>query len=246
MNRRNVMDYLMRRKDGRNPYGSRGGYVDSQRDRNMRGDYGYNSDYNRNDYAEHDYRYDYASNSQRQDYANNRDYEQNSRRDMGTRYPFNVEGEFGRYDGHYPYPHYPMMYDYNMDYRDRGRYDYRGRNDYGDMGETLGKEELEKWKKRLMKELEEKDKQFFTKEMISQKARTMGIKMDNFNEEELLVASLMMYTDYCKALKPFVGSNMEIYIAMAKAFLTDEDASVKGGEKLAVYHDCIVEGEDDD
>ena len=60
------------RRDGRNPYGSRGGYVDSRRDyndynRDYRGDYNdYRRDYNDyNDYrggSDYDYRsdYDYA------------------------------------------------------------------------------------------------------------------------------------------------------------------------------------------
>ena len=38
---------------------------------------------------------------------------------------------------------------------------------------------------------------------------------------------------------------MDIYLRLAKDWLEDDDVSVKGGEKLAVYHDCIVEGEDD-
>ena len=50
LNRR--MDSRMR--DGRNPYGSRGGYVSSRR-RGRGRDRGMGSDYN---YSEHDYRYD--------------------------------------------------------------------------------------------------------------------------------------------------------------------------------------------
>lgn len=229
MNRRSVMDYLMRRRmtDGRNPYGSRGGYVDSRRDR----DYGDYRDYRGNDYAER-YLVDYNSTYPQQDYAKgNRDYEQYSKYDMGSYYPFNVAGQFGRYDGHYPMP-MPMMYDYRKDYN----YDTTG-----DYGETLNKEELKHWNKKLMREIDDKEKSFFTKENISHKAQQMGINMQGFNEEELATATLMMYTDYSKALKPYLGSNMDIYIAMAKEFLVDPDASVKGGEKLAIYHDCIVD-----
>ena len=105
-----MRDYLMRRRmtDGRNPYGSRGGYVDSRRDRN---------------------------------------YEQTSRRDMGSYYPFNVAGQFGRYDGHYPMP-MPMMYDYRRNYN----YDMAG-----DYGETLSKDELKTWNKKLMREIDDKE-----------------------------------------------------------------------------------------
>lgn len=226
MNRRNVMDYLMSRRDGRNPYGSRGGYVDSRRDYG----YGYDRNYSRNDYAERYLRdYNSTANSQQEYDRRDRNYEQPSRRDMGSYYPFNVAGQFGRYDGHYPMP---MMHDYRRDYN----YDT-----VGDYGETLSKDELKSWNKKLMREIDDKEKSFFTKENISHKAEQMGINMHGFNEEELATATLMMYTDYSKALKPYLGSNMDIYIAMAKEFLVDPDASVKGGEKLAVYHDCIVE-----
>ena len=220
MNRRSVMDYLMSRRDGRNPYGSRGGYVDSRRDYGYR----YDRNYSRNDYAE---RYPRDYNSQQEYDRRDRGYEQSSRRDMGSYYPFNVSGQFGRYDGHYP-----IMYDYRRNYN----YDMAG-----DYGETLSKEELKHWNKKLMREIDDKEKSFFTKENISHKAQQMGINMHGFNEEELATATLMMYTDYSKALKPYLGSNMDIYIAMAKEFLVDPDASVKGGEKLAIYHDCIVD-----
>ena len=76
----------------------------------------------------------------------------------------------------------------------------------------------------------------------SLKAQEMGIKFDKFNQEEFYLTALMMYTDYCKTLGT---ANMDIYLRLAKDWLEDDDVSVKGGEKLAVYHDCIVEGEDD-
>lgn len=253
MNRQEAKYYL-RMRDGRNPYGSQG-YVLSDRARNsrdMRG--GYDRNYRGYDSRGYDYRGSNSNYSQ-SDYArNNYDYEQGNQYDRGTRYPFNVEGEFGRYDGHYDPMHNREIFEHDMmdrNYRYDRNYDYegRGRNDYGDYGETLSREELKKWDKKLMKELEPKDKNMFSKEMVTQKAKQMGVKMDEFTEEELFTATLMMYTDYCKALKPFVGSNIDIYVVMAKEFLTDPDASVKGGEKLAIYYDCIVKGEkeeDDD
>lgn len=256
MNRKQVMDYLMMKRDGRNPYGSRGGYVSSDKARNdMRGNYdraNYN-DYNR----QYDSRYDNASYSQQDNARRDYGYQQRNQYDRGTRYPFNVEGEFSRYDGHYDPVNNREIFEYDMErnrdyamrdmnYRYTGGDRNRGYNDYGDYGETLSREELKKWNKKMLKELDEKDKNIFTKEMISQKAKQMGIRMNEFNEDELLTASLMMYSDYSKELKPYVGSNIDIYIAMGKAFLTDPDASVKGGEKLAIYHDCIVEEKEED
>ena len=92
-----------------------------------------------------------------------------------------------------------------------------------------------------MHEVEETDKHFFSKELVAQKAKQMNIQMDMFNEDELLIAMLLIYTDYGKILKPYVGTNMDLYIPLGKAFLTDEDSEVKGGEKLAIYYDVFAD-----
>ena len=247
--RRDMMDM----RDMRNPYGSAGGYVTSsrrgRRDRAMGGDYGRN-----------DYRYDGREYGRGQDNANysqsdrerdGRDYERDRQYDMG-RGDYNDMRDMhhmGRGEMYRPveamgyFTGYYGGGDSRGDYRDYRDYgDYRDYDDYGDYGETLNKEELAHWKKKLSKEIDEQEKQFFTKDNIEQKAQQIGVEMKGFNAEELAVASLMMYTDYCKTMKPIVGSNMDIYIKMARDFLIDPDASVKGGEKLAIYYDCIVEG----
>ena len=92
--------------------------------------------------------------------------------------------------------------------------------------------------------VDDKEKQFFTKEQISQKARQMGVEMKDYNEEELGVTTAMVYTDYCKTAKKYIGNNMDFFIELARDWLEDKDTEVKGGEKLAIYYDCIVEGED--
>lgn len=123
--------------------------------------------------------------------------------------------------------------------RDYG-YDY-GYDDYGDYGETLSEKELEHWCEKLKKQLDDQEKQMFHKDMISQKAKSMGMQMKGFGEKELEVATLMVYTDY----KRTIGKNPDMAIRLAYDWLTDEDVAVKGAEKLAVYYDCIVEGSDD-
>ena len=147
----------------------------------------------------------------------------------------------------YGYPMYDMRgRGGDMGYRN---YDMRGRDygygyDYGypmgDYGETLSDEELEHWGKKLKKELDEQEKQMFSKEMIAQKAKQMNMPMKDFGEKELEIATLMCYTDY----KRTIGKNPDMAIRLAYDWLSDEDVSVKGAEKLAVYFDCIVEGED--
>lgn len=287
MNRR-VMDMMMRRarRDGRNPYGSAGGYVSSRRGRDglMMDDMRrYNQDpsaYNLGDMTrqnreiEHDpyMPYDYArggsqggrgSDSRGGRDRAGRDYERGySNRDYGTGQPYAGVDDFyeqndmarGRRDGHYGMQgqmYYPIeaMGTFNgyygmpeQDYARGGRRGYGYDYDYaGDYGENLTMQELERWNKKLMQEVEEKDKQFFSKENVKKKAQEMGVKFDKFNEEEFYLTALMMYTDYCKTLGT---ANMDTYLRLAKDWLEDKDVSVKGGEKLAVYHDCIVQGDD--
>lgn len=180
--------------DGRNPYGSRGGYVTSRRprgrdrvyydDRTMRGDGGY---------------YEGTFRGQ-------------SDRNVNDRYDRMHETFDGR------------NMDMGMDYAQR----------------VLGNDELNDWKMNLMEHINDSSKSMFTDEAIMRKAREMGIMFDKYSEMELIVTTLMMYTDYNKVIGK---GSFDKYVKMADAFLCDDDASVYGGEKLAVYHDCIVMGE---
>lgn len=140
----------------------------------------------------------------------------------------------------------------DQDYGRRGDYGYgdmRGRRDYGydygydygDYGETLSEKELDEWCHKLKGQLDEREKQMFSKEMITQKAKQMGKQMEGFGEKELEVATLMVYTDY----KNSIGQNPDLAIKLAYDWLTDKDVKVKGAEKLAVYYDEIVMGGED-
>lgn len=258
----------MRMRDGRNPYGSRGGYVVSgrrsrRRDRGMHEEYSYDQSMMEDGRRRRNARGQYMSDkAYEHEPSMRRDYDDMAREssDYGSFHeergfkPVEAMGYFtGYYGGGEDYARGGRDYgDYNYDMRYDGNYpmprmDYRGRDyryDYGgDYGESLTREELEHWKKKLMQEVDEKDKQFFTKEMIGQKAHQIGAEMKDYNEEELVVATAMVYTDYCKTVKKYAGNNMDIYIELAKDWLEDKDAAIKGGEKLAVYYDCVVEGE---
>lgn len=276
---RRLRDYLMRR-DGRNPYGSAGGYVvSSRRGRRDRGmDYAdYERDYRGGDYEYDSRRGDRAYNEQ--DYAyDRRDYESMGQSDMGyddvdMRRRRNARGQYmsdrtyqdygsfheergfkpveamGYFTGYYGGGQDMARggrrdYNYDMGYDMRGRYDY-GYDMAGDYGENLTKEELEHWRKKLDSEVgDEQAKNFFKKENIEQKARAMGIEMKHFNADELALCAYMLYSDYCRSMKPYVGSNMDIFIKMGEEFLNDPDSAVKGGQKLALYHE-IVSGEED-
>lgn len=262
-----LMDYLARRdmarngRDMRNPYGSKGGYVDSTNNRGV--DYGrdynsYSGQYHmaRGDrgYSQQDsarYRRDYESSGQsdmdRRDYADMRDMHRMGRSESYR--PIEAMGYFsGYYGGGQDMARggrrdYDYDYDMDYDYARRG-----GRRDYdyaGDYGENLTHEELEHWRKKLEKEVtDEQSKQFFKKERVEQKAKQLGIEMKHFNADELAIAGLMLYSDYSKTLKPYIGQNMDIYLLLARDFMDDKDSEVKGGEKLAIYK-MIVSGEED-
>jgi hypothetical protein len=151
----------------------------------------------------------------------------------------------GYCQGYYGSPEdYPRGRDYGYpdmrgSRRDYG-YDY-GYGDYGDYGETLSDKELEHWEKKLMAQLDDRERQMFHKDIIMQKVKSMGKSMEGFGEKELYLATLMVYTDY----KQTIGQNPDMAIKLAYDWLTDKDVAVKGAEKLAVYYDCIVEGEDE-
>lgn len=126
-------------------------------------------------------------------------------------------------------------YDYDDDdyeEEDFEMYDYAG-------GNYLTDKELMHWSKKLLQEVDEPKKDFFTIDNIEKKAKDMSIKFEDFTFSEFYVVVLMMYTDYHKTLGT---SNMDIYLALAKDWLCDEDVGMKYSEKLTAYYDKIVKG----
>lgn len=65
------------------------------------------------------------------------------------------------------------------------------------------------------------------------------------DEKTLCLTTNMLYSDYCDVLRNYIPTDKEpyVYVALAKAFLDDEDAAVDGDEKLAAYYFAIVKGE---
>lgn len=175
-------------RDMRNPYGSRGGYVNSNRrgrDRGYENTYDFNMDY-RNDY--------------RNDYQN--DYEEDYRNDY----------RMGRKD---------MRYDNNMDYADE------------ETKETYH-EDLKKWIKKLKK----KDIFGMSEDEIINQAKQMGVKFEDFDEEEFIAVYFMLVSDYKQ-----VSNAPQTYLVMAKEWLEDDDIAVSPSEKLCIYMYDIVMGE---
>ena len=228
-------------------------------------------DYAMNDYARRERDMAQGQGRRRNDYGSGMPYagvpdfyeQQDQGYDMTRRggYKPNYMGDMARgydragqgYDGHHmPMQAQGMMYYpieamgtfngyYGMNQQDFARGQGNMRRDYGDYGETLSEEDLDKWCKKLKEQLDEREKHMFSKEAITQHAKQIGRSMEGFGAKELEVATLMIYTDY----KNSIGQNLDLAVRLAFDWLNDKDTAVKGAEKLAIYHDCIVEGDDD-
>lgn len=199
------------RYDGRNPYGAQGGYVRDSRygDFYSRGDREYRDRY--------DSRYDYAP--RRMDYEPDMRYDMDysdMRRDRHQYFPVEAMGRFTGY--------------YGMNDRAREHYPRDGHS-------MMSEEELKHWSKKLMEEVDEKDKQFLKMENIVKKAEQMGIRFSEFSPYEFYVTVLMMFTDYHKTLGT---ANYDIYLKLAKDWLCDEDVAAQYGKKLTAYYENVV------
>lgn len=216
-----VKDMLMaqsrRSDDGRNPYGSRGGYVTSRRprgrDRDMedyvmpKGDYRRGAMPPMRDYADYDMRGDMRS----RDYGDyNRDYADYEMQDMRGR----------------------DYADYDMDY---------GMRDYGEMEYgKLSNNDIEKWKKH-MKNQDGTVGEHFKKEQVMQAARQIGVNPEEYGEHIFPLVMNMMYSDYCAVAKKFGLDRPDFYAELAKAFLNDKDFEGEPEEKVWLYYKCISE-----
>lgn len=173
-----------------------------------------------------------------------RDYEEYDRRewDMGHDMEYDERRYGGRgdrrmMDGRNPYG---SRGGYVRDSRDSMYYDDRRdyrpyEHDYG--GGYLSNKELRRWQEKLCKHLDKDECEVLEFENVISAAKDMNIDFSRYTEEELYTAVLMMYTDY----RETVGMNLHTYVSLAKDFLCDKDAKVQYGEKLAIYHDAIVE-----
>lgn len=229
------MDYARgRRTDGRNPYGSKGGYVVSSRARGGRG------------YAMDDYGYDFSKNMDMRRMDRNKTYNPESFEVYGWD---DVNDDYASHED-YGYRHHMTPYEIygRVDMRNYG-YDFAPRRisggrymdygyDYGeDEEEVLDDRELMDWSKKLLKEIDHNYKDFFTVDNIEKRAKEMGIDFKDFTFSEFYTTVLMVFTDYNKTLG---AGNMDTYLRLAKDWLCDEDAEVQYGEKLAKYYDEIV------
>lgn len=152
--------------DGRNPYGAKGGYVDS---------YG---GYNAMDYNQYD----------------SRGYDRAYGRD-GDGYHFHGNPEYNKPNAYQMYAQVtPQMYPmpYGMDMR---RGDYGDYNDYNMDGNAEQKyhEDLKKLCKKLEKHNKFPN---VRKEEVLKQTKQMGVPFDKFNEEEFMCAYYLMMAEH--------------------------------------------------
>ena len=220
-------------RDGRNPYGSRGGYVSSRRGRGR--DRAMDSRY---DYPEYDSRYDsnYSGKYGNQDHHYPMEHYGEHHRPMqyemygvGGMRPMNDYG-------------YDMNYDMARNRRRMRDYSYEMYYDY-DMNDY--EHEDKEWKKHLKKwqeELKHYDRFNMPKEQVIHSAKQMNVNFDNYNEEEFYTTYLMIISDYDNQLIP----SPQEAILFAKEFLHDKDSKLKGSEKLCAYYYEVVKGGEED
>lgn len=209
-------------QDGRNPYGSRGGYVTTRRpqrrDRDMQ-DYG--EDYARGQGGR-------GGRGGRRDYG----YDYDMRGDMrGGSYDDYRGGDYGGED---------------YRYRDYGDYGYDDRRDYGHQPQygKLSHKDMEEWKKALMN-ADGSHGEKFQKHQIEQIVKQHGINVDSMGGIDVFALAVnVMYSDYCEIAKKFGVDRPEFYVMLAKAFLEDKDSTSKGEEKLWLYYKIFGEQED--
>ena len=213
---------MSRRRDGRNPYGSRGGYVTTRRRDRRSGRMGEHTSPQYD--SRHDYNYD-------------------------SRYDSRMDGNYPMEHEQYDYHNRPMEFYgiggmYRPDYRSDYRYDRRDRmydnNYYEDYASEDMEKEYEEDLHEWINKLKKYDKYGLSKEQLIQQAKNMGVKFKDYDEMEFYAVYLMMISDY-----PSVGGDYPIYIQMAKDFLEDEDSALKGSDKVCEYLYKIVLDEEE-
>lgn len=225
-------DFLSRtNRDMRNPYGSRGGYVVSDRrsyDYAGNGNMDYAGQYRSANGDRYNSRYDYAENS---------NYNQSSGQSRGRDATYDMNYYPVRRMGTFDYNTYGSDYGYDMrGGRDRN-YDMRSGRDYAEDDYKLTPSEIRKWEK----ELKQSGGAGFTTDQVRQVAQQHGIRFDEYTPELLTVITNMMCSDYGDAVRTDING----YVKMAKAFLEDADFEGTPEEKAYLYYNAIANKDDD-
>lgn len=76
-------------------------------------------------------------------------------------------------------------------------------------------------------------------QQVIMQAKNMGVRFDDFTEEEFYAIYLAMVSDYTT-----ISNDYNTYIRMAVDFFKDDDVAVSPSEKVCIYLYKIVLGEE--
>lgn len=165
------------------------------------------------------------------DYGYPMDY-RTDRGQYGTRRDFERNKDRAYNQSDYMDNQQPREYDRYNDNAIRGigrprEYNYRDRRDYaeGDYDKEYH-EDLKEWTEKLKRY----DRFNMPKEQLFASARQMGVKFDEYDEEEFYAIYLMHVSDY-----PTLSNEPHVYLGMAKAWLEDKDLEIEPSEKVCKY-----------
>lgn len=156
------------------------------------------------------------------------------------------ESDRRSYDGTYDYRDMYDGEDYRRGVRGSGRrdrMDSRRMYDGHSPEVELTKQDMMEWKRNLIN-ADGSIGDHFKFDEIMDVAEKMRLRFRGYTEKDLCMTVNMLYSDYCKVLKSIIPPDKEVYIyvALADAFLSDEDGP-EGSEKLALYYHCIVKND---
>lgn len=137
--------------------------------------------------------------------------------------------EYDRYSNHRNLSRHDVRYDDDRDRRRDRRYEDDIDRHYEDM-RYLKPYQIREW----MEDVDAKWKKDQLKQYIEKE--NIDFESKDYTDEEFVMTVNMLYSDY----KDVLGSEPSIYVKLAKKFLEDKDAVVKGGEKLSSYYYAIV------
>lgn len=219
----------------------------------------YRRDYERGHDYGNDYNRDYNSDYRRDsgDYRGGNDYRSESDYDYGRHNRRNL-GDFGehdyrreerysdprneirRYDMRRDYNDYNDYNDYRKDYNDYNDYrrDYNDYNDYNDYDYAMENEEYKKDLKEWTQKLKKHDRFGLKEHEIIDKAKQMGVKFDEYSEEEFIATYYMMMSIFSN-----VVNDLHMYLSMSKSFLEWKEREVSPEEFLCIWYYKIVKGE---
>lgn len=118
---------------------------------------------------------------------------------------------------------------------------YRGRDRHsGHL--KLTKRDMIKWKREMIN-ADGSYGEKYTLEQIMPIADKLGVRFMSYDEKDLCMTTNMIYSDFCEKAKKYISQDKMLMfcIDFAVAWLEDDDASVEGSEKLALYYCSIVE-----